>query len=52
MNYKYYQMKYVSDNFYSKYVFFFINVRKKRRLPQFTEKILYPKAITWLLSTV
>ena len=45
MNYKYYQMKYVSDNFYSKYVFFFINVRKKRLL-QFTEKILYPKAIT------
>lgn len=31
MNYKYYQMKYVSDNFYSKYVFFFINVRKKKK---------------------
>ena len=31
MNYKYYQMKYVSDNLYSKYVFFFIDVRKEKK---------------------
>ena len=40
MNYKYYQMKYVSDNFYSKYVFFFINVRKEKKTSTINRKDL------------